>query len=118
MRISDWSSDVCSSDLPTPSCCVAAWLIPCLQRFTAIAIEPKPSKAGAQASIGQCLARHRCRQDAVRRASRSIHRAPLPKKLGRSSTSKSEEQTSELQSLMRTSYAFFYLKKKIQSTTP
>src|SRR3546814_10355802 len=50
MRISDWSSDVCSSDL--------------------------------------CLARHRCRQDAVRRASRAIHRAPLPKKLGRSSTSR------------------------------
>src|SRR3546814_1004774 len=31
---------------------------------------------------------------------------------------RSEEHTSELQSLMRISYAFFCLKKKITSTTP
>src|SRR3546814_6494084 len=37
---------------------------------------------------------------------------------GRGRASRSEEHTSELQSLMRISYAVFFLKKKNYSTTP
>src|SRR3546814_3675450 len=42
---------------------------------------------------------------------------PLPPGDGRGLTVRSEEHTSELQSLMRISYAVFCLKKKITKTT-
>src|SRR3546814_3619893 len=73
MRISDWSSDVCSSDL--------------------LARRRRP---GAAARIGRRA--HRQRR---RRPGGAGHR---PRR--------SEEHTSELQSLMRISYAVFCLKKK------
>src|SRR3546814_3157920 len=116
MRISDWSSDVCSSDL---------------QSFGDIA-------RGAQAAIGDD--RHiqfRCRLDAVedggelrhadpgndaRRADRSgtdadLHPvgAAVDQRPGRLA-GRSEEHTSELQSLMRISYAVFCLKNKTPVT--
>src|SRR3546814_2319729 len=72
MRISDWSSDVCSSDL---------------------------GRAGAQRSE-QKIVRGRPRVRAARHH-RFIRCQP-----------RSEEHTSELQSLMRISYAVFCLKKK------
>src|SRR3546814_2725341 len=79
MRISDWSSDVCSSDL----------------RF------------GIDAGI------HRDRQGAGRGAVLfARHRWAAVSLFGE----RSEEHTSELQSLMRISYAVFCLKKK-KSTT-
>src|SRR3546814_9008432 len=76
MRISDWSSDVCSSDL-TPA--------------DGFAGGEHRSRAGGSAArflrAGGCRGRYE-RQ------------------------SRSEEHTSELQSLMRISYAVFCLKKK------
>src|SRR3546814_4411834 len=53
---------------------------------------------------------------------RSFHRSPKyrprsPTDRGRSDAARSEEHTSELQSLMRISYAVFCLKKKHQTTT-
>src|SRR3546814_2116698 len=78
MRISDWSSDVCSSDLG------AARRSPPRRRRAA-----RPRRS-----------RPRARRDPA-------GRQPLPRRLSRS-----EEHTSELQSLMRTSYAVFCLKKK------
>src|SRR3546814_9968118 len=87
MRISDWSSDVCSSDL-------CPWHRPG---------EFHPSRNAA----GPC--QHWRLHHAVRRSAgphwfRSDNRGP--------GTARSEEHTSELQSLMRISYAVFCLKKK------
>src|SRR3546814_2271542 len=86
MRISDWSSDVCSSDL-----------IPLHQRAGAL----RSRRADAD------------RQPAYRDV--RINRAVHPFGVSRSSAPRSEEHTSELQSLMRISYAVFCLKKKIQT---
>src|SRR3546814_4391691 len=89
MRISDWSSDVCSSDL-------------CRDRLGL-----RGDGRGRQAGAWQ-----RDEHD-VRRRPRGQgrpHARVAPR--GRRRTSRSEEHTSELQSLMRISYAVFCLKKK------
>src|SRR3546814_8872028 len=123
MRISDWSSDVCSSDL------AAHLRIPellrrhdCQRVFIAIDaalldsdfygrihttlkdagiavsqysdIEPDPSADTVARAYGVCQA----------------HEATMQLAIG--GGSRSEEHTSELQSLMRISYAVFCLKKK------
>src|SRR3546814_3888855 len=96
MRISDWSSDVCSSDLHEV-----------IRR------------------VGGCAALDRARQDRGRAVTGYI-RGSAPedgrdrracadeRRSGQScgSVFRSEEHTSELQSLMRISYAVFCLKKK------
>src|SRR3546814_3122575 len=96
MRISDWRSDVCSSDLPA---CPAA-----------------PSAgidAGRRAREGGPQARHVRRAEAVGRAAegRGARAGPCRSRPG-PRLCRSEEHTSELQSLMRISYAVFCLKKK------
>src|SRR3546814_2563924 len=103
MRISDWSSDVCSSDLdqgrPVP---------------------PFPEQAGARRGRAGRSVRE------ARRGARRYHRGrsaaiwPVYARLcnidlrssARAVALRSEEHTSELQSLMRISYAVFCLKKK------
>src|SRR3546814_7972684 len=90
MRISDWSSDVCSSDLAVP-----AMLFPSFQ----------PNGPGCKPICG----------NAKRQFSGNGHdpRPALPvERLHHLLVPRSEEHTSELQSLMRTSYAVFCLKKK------
>src|SRR3546814_3272190 len=92
MRISDWSSDVCSSDLGrdrTQSGGMAA-----TDRHHDRAC--RPFLAGRRLSSGILGGR--------RPAQSVLHRA-YP-------AQRSEEHTSELQSLMRISYAVFCLKKK------
>src|SRR3546814_4234841 len=84
MRISDWSSDVCSSDLDRTTAHPCDQLPPIGDRHPA---EKQYVAVGGNASRG-------------RRADR--YRTPA----------RSEEHTSELQSLMRISYAVFCLKKK------
>src|SRR3546814_5488480 len=93
MRISDWSSDVCSSDL-------------------------------SRGSSGRC----RCRTRSRKRFSQSMPANRRPRQRPERRTFigadtamvrplgflRSEEHTSELQSLMRISYAVFCLKKKKQ----
>src|SRR3546814_2881165 len=138
MRISDWSSDVCSSDLrrqqqdehgglqvKTPG----GW----------IAAPPLPGTLVC--NIGDMLDRltggwylstpHRVRNDSGRERLSfplffdpdfAAEMVPLPpeaaKGHGASATpSRSEEHTSELQSLMRNSYAVFCLKKKTHKLT-
>src|SRR3546814_3889614 len=102
MRISDWSSDVCSADLRR--------------------------NAGRHApSRRRDRLRHRFRGDAIPRADgHRRHRRPFdPRALARrrervsrpvgaavSEPARSEEHTSELQSLIRNSYAVFSLKKQ------
>src|SRR3546814_9398315 len=111
MRISDWSSDVCSSDLGIGQirkrdrsggifsiiclACTAAWagrmrslwLAPC-------AVSTKPERTGA------------------------IFTASCSSPNSASISRRSEEHTSELQTLMRNSYAVFCLKKNTNMNRP
>src|SRR3546814_8974706 len=98
MRISDWSSDVCSSDLPGQDGDRARRM---LSHHTLDRVHPRPG------------ARWRCRRSA--RACRGHLYVPRHARRGGQSVTlpRSEEHTSELQSLMRKSYAVFCLKKKI-----
>src|SRR3546814_9635390 len=113
MRISDWSSDVCSSDLRP-----ARWADAGHHRLRASVRRGNGSGGrcrGADAAPDVPSAPCHCR-DARRRAGA----CPLPVRTRRkrgcgpapSAGGRSEEHTSELQSLMRISYAVFCLKKK------
>src|SRR3546814_10580263 len=110
MRISDWSSDVCSSDL---------------------AGRPRQGRAAAAVRLRRLREpagrRGRVQQPAPRRAVRdadddrlgdpallrgAVGGAGHAARAGAVADARSEEHTSELQSLMRISYAVFCLKKK------
>src|SRR3546814_8026267 len=93
MRISDWSSDVCSSDLVE---------IP--QIFTCTLIAPGLAPLPLSEST---FARRR--SGGALGGTRSDRCQVEPRR----GSTRSEEHTSELQSLMRISYAVFCLKKKI-----
>src|SRR3546814_6816259 len=109
MRISDWSSDVCSSDL-------------------AGAVDLAPGQAGKGArelALMRCQNRRRLPESRQgRRNRRRIEHQRLAAFERRRDIAverracridrRSEEHTSELQSLMRISYAVFCLKKKTQ----
>src|SRR3546814_1790895 len=117
MRISDWSSDVCSSDLLR-------------HRHSARDRARPPGRGGADrhrggapdpvapcALHGGAAARHRQGPrrrpfGAWRQGGTESLSAPRPRRGGNRDGFRSEEQTSELQSLMRISYAVFCLKKK------
>src|SRR3546814_4559250 len=127
MRISDWSSDVCSSDLEGRR-----------------AAEAQECRAQAGARRGATTHRRRAACDADNAGSRArvraaYHLGPDVRWQGVSDLGvdrgckrpvscerragpfdprhRSEEHTSELQSLMRISYAVFCLKKKKTTTT-
>src|SRR3546814_5469996 len=109
MRISDWSSDVCSSDLRRPgvrrhrraagagraSPHRRAWL---LARPRALGPRPHDPHRRRVRTLGD---------------GRAVAVSPAGDGAGlqRRLRARSEEHTSELQSLMRTSYAVFCLKK-------
>src|SRR3546814_4387428 len=110
MRISDWSSDVCSSDLKALTLLAAtaafgvagalAWSLSSADRNDA------PSeRVGVSARHGAEVLSDAPKDygDLALRAAAGI---------GAPGTTRSEEHTSELQSLMRISYAVFCLKKK------
>src|SRR3546814_4924020 len=106
MRISDWSSDVCSSDL---------LLHAGFDRLRDLGVDVaealhagRPVHRYRQARVGNAkLARERC----FRHAGHADHVAAVAHQTTNFSD-RSEEHTSELQSLMRISYAVFCLKKK------
>src|SRR3546814_2814029 len=108
MRISDWSSDVCSSDL---------WSMrspgsrsPCSARAARSSCFAPNGACGGGGDDG----RHRARTTAAPCGPREFppaHHAALARGLG-PARDRSEEHTSELQSLMRISYAVFCLKNK------
>src|SRR3546814_5250045 len=133
MRISDWSSDVCSSDLNRRA------------RRSRPAF-PYSRQGGGCAPASGCHKRGResRRQGRVRRPSRRARsggkartcrvaagrrptardasadrrgRTPRPWPMRNGGGRKSEEHTSELQSLMRISYAVFCLKKNTHKKT-
>src|SRR3546814_5668695 len=98
MRISDWSSDVCSSDL----------LFSGLGTF-ALSVGRGKAVYAAEAARDLVLSLKSVANRAQRKLvvdHRDLFRRPLIR---------SEEHTSELQSLMRTSYAVFCWKKKNHS---
>src|SRR3546814_8794792 len=122
MRISDWSSDVCSSDLArltwdsdvvhpkTPT-------VPLHHRSHVSAISHH--KLGnffsgsslavkCAADVPRSFARSDAHKNDVGKAGPRAHQIPRIE----NSEWRSEEHTSELQSLMRISYAVFCLKKK------
>src|SRR3546814_2561650 len=114
MRISDWSSDVCSSDL----------------RHGILAVQSLPADDGAGERRLRTAAGARGEQGGSSRAGRRAARQGRPRRprpslpfgtLRRSAAARgncrSEEHTSELQSLMRISYAVFCLKKKKTTNT-
>src|SRR3546814_3031661 len=116
MRISDWSSDVCSSDL--------------VRRHQS----PHHGRLGDERRNEICtealgwlhplpLRRPDRTRQQLRRTGHQAGDSPEKKCVVRRSPARrrklggSEEHTSELQSLMRISYAVFCLKKKTQNNT-
>src|SRR3546814_1914974 len=102
MRISDWSSDVCSSDLGYAMSC-SATLRRAAERFQHSA-----------RLISDSAAVEFDREGADGRLSVDLNtggRQPIYQTID-TMLARSEEHTSELQSLMRISYAVFCLKKK------
>src|SRR3546814_6024836 len=102
MRISDWSSDVCSSDLPERQIFDAA-------RVDREIVRADDAKTLPDDHLEFAADRviFRCRAEVRRNPRRPVKRAL---------DLRSEEHTSELQSLMRISYAVFCLKKKKKNT--
>src|SRR3546814_8853914 len=109
MRISDWSSDVCSSDLliVLQSCSIHA------------------STGSAHGKFAQPCRQERVRHRSVKWSWRAFRKDTGPRRCQcrdrgaatreprrRRGGYRSEEHTSELQSLMRLSYAVFCLNKK------
>src|SRR3546814_7422670 len=112
MRISDWSSDVCSSDLsPTrdeAGFALAKWDYKHRAFVTALFHEkPHDNTAWEIFYPAGPFALLPLLDDAQGR-----HRGALVWTVAEKDATRSEEHTSELQSLMRISYAVFCLKKK------
>src|SRR3546814_4315964 len=118
MRISDWSSDVCSSDLLT------RWTLP-PNPFTAV--RPVTLRGILSHSAGLTLSGFPDFQpgEALPRVEDTLSGRPpsktepvrvaaLPGTVASYSGGRSEEHTSELQSLMSNSYAVFCLNNKMK----
>src|SRR3546814_1421817 len=128
MRISDWSSDVCSSDLAQAgrwrnTRCQLRGIAACPSPFHPRASAEGGVRAGSKRDTGnpQCRSMGRCghgmrvRFNEVRRVGPQPDDGmarPLWRPWRHDLLARSEEHTSELQSLMRISYAVFCLKKK------
>src|SRR3546814_3210884 len=114
MRISDWSSDVCSSDLRNGR----------VGRSHVYLLLPASLPAGVTKSSRTAIVSIRATSPAGTHVMRRVDGSQTVKprslrsirnwsRMGEPGTgSRSEEHTSELQSLMRISYAVFCLKKK------
>src|SRR3546814_3564333 len=139
MRISDWSSGVCSSDLPARFRSGAADKWPsdrgtCAPRRQHGRLPPDDDRsvAGGRERLRRrtYIVRHRVAEPRRRRIAASAtgnqpvtgaHRqaaVPNPDSDGRAIPCRSEEHTSELQSLMRNSYAVCCLQKKTKQIIP
>src|SRR3546814_2880354 len=107
MRISDWSSDVCSSDLPAARFEEfadqrnIAQKRDAFDRLALVVVEQAADREDFAVIDGQHGFERPFVDDQVAVARRH-----------RTRDARSEEHTSELQSLMRNSYAVFCLKKK------
>src|SRR3546814_8382625 len=124
MRISDWSSDVCSSDLaPRLRALARRHRRRLLRRPRPAAGARRPGRAMSRAMHRSLFARIEAKRDDLVALTRDLIRFPTVNPPGEAYTpcaeylGRSEEHTSELQSLMRNSYAVFCLKKKNQKKT-
>src|SRR3546814_1233044 len=108
MRISDWSSDLCSSDLTRRSAACHHQVGPAAQHADAQRRLGRAEQRSTHVPVrdGELLQLPRGRRDAQALRLRGAVRL------------RSEEHTSELQSLMRISYAVFCLKKKKANKSP
>src|SRR3546814_8428207 len=118
MRISDWSSDVCSSDLLDRQ--MRLQLAPEGDAFQQGAAPVQPRQAEAEGRVHVEVAVDEGRRHQVpagvdllprRRLDLRSHFGDAAILHGDVLPARSEEHTSELQSLMRISYAVFCLKK-------
>src|SRR3546814_10904043 len=116
MRISDWSSDVCSSDLFLLNALVEN-IGQFIVTFPARTLQTFAYAPGSAEWMGGWRDGNGVR-DAYLRVTGDHHRLFGDGILlqGAANGARSEEHTSELQSLMRISYAVFCLKKKIKIT--
>src|SRR3546814_5807556 len=129
MRISDWSSDVCSSDLMKAAHMRGVTmkgfgdldrqfarrrqhqrLWRAIRQFNAR--QDRQCECGGFAGAGLRLAEHIVAVEQVRNGLRLNRRRRFVADRLQRRENRSEAHTSELQSLMRTSYAVFCLKKK------
>src|SRR3546814_2481890 len=108
MRISDWSSDVCSSDLPVDLDFEIGDLMRELRRKTAqrVGIDLDARAFHRRDHRHQRAIDHLVDPRATLGGQPRLEAPPQPER------HRSEEHTSELQSLMRLSYAVFGLNKK------
>src|SRR3546814_2678603 len=113
MRISDWSSDVCSSDLEDGSGAAAVIADPRFREIApdlALSLHNLPGLPFGEAVLSEGPVNCASRGMRIVLTGRTAH-ASMPE-----TGVRSEEHTSELQSLMRISYAVFCLKKKNYTT--
>src|SRR3546814_7266950 len=109
MRISDWSSDVCSSDLSPFSAggrpeTIGKAGLPLRSNLFEVLVEDRHTLCAPQRQVAPEPGRSAVWSSCAYPMSRTF-----PRQI---KCLRSEEHTSELQSLMRISYAVFCLKKK------
>src|SRR3546814_8108840 len=118
MRISDWSSDVCSSDLSTGG---SVRIVAAYSAITTKSQNSDPAHSSMVAPFTRSMARKTTanrRKNIKLAVGRSARRAAviiikmLMPPQSTDENGRSEENTSELQALMRISYAAFCLNKK------
>src|SRR3546814_3660614 len=108
MRISDWSSDVCSSDLGAQSRSAAERAPEETRRATPLTSETPGDRSNENRGPSDSDLNVRISSDETNNAI-LVFGTPRDYAVVED---RSEEHTSELQSLMRNSYAVFCLKKK------
>src|SRR3546814_3814091 len=112
MRISDWSSDLCSSDLASQLLRTSKWtkypVLPTLERAMRVSVTE------AKGQLTELVRRAEAGDEVIltRHGHAAVRLVPVRVPSDRRSRRRSEEHTAELQSHMRTSYAAFCLKKK------
>src|SRR3546814_7615332 len=114
MRISDWSSDVCSSDLRAHlQFLIYLQLAKGVGVLHLEAIDILRAKPGLLIGLA---GGHLGRALIIGGGAHAVGGAAEIGRIARDGVDRSEEHTSELQSLMRISYAVFCLKKKKKMT--
>src|SRR3546814_10035656 len=114
MRISDWSSDVCSSDLPIGLAHLRIGTQNLVVQQAGARVLATADEPGGNGAPGECCEHRPAEPDDVTedRYGADFRRLAISGQLPDGVGDRSEEHTSELQSLMRISYAVFCLKKK------
>src|SRR3546814_1537236 len=110
MRISDWSSDVCSSDLGATDLSVRDGFADTYEHGRIVEANENPCQL--RKTIVRDCADDRSAYGVSARGTGGSHRTTDNSGANSRKAARSEEHTSELQSLMRNSYAVFCLKKK------